>query len=359
MMYDGSFYGDGYAAGSLMGGVHMAETEGGGGVVIPAGKDPGVVVVAAARRPAMLTYHAPLVEMARQVLRMPLWVIGWGREQEMLKVKLMEGVTFNAKKGVRAGVPSALKLEVQHRGWEGGIVEVYDAQVVFVARFYGLRYLLYHHRILSFLTLTPLFFFTSLAATLTTFFLLTLFTSPATPAPEESPKDRDQRRHPTQRTPSHRVHPRLHYPTPPPDSFALATSSRATTGVDASTAAPLTATASASATTPPSTSPSETEDNDEDGGDIADTEGSDYHPPTSSTQQQQRQQLPTGSLQLDIPRDGNNDYGHWHGVWQQQQHNHGNNRSEADEEDDFVLGETVPLTPRGLGTEDVVRMRRM
>lgn len=108
------------------------------------------VVLARSRRPAILTYRSWMTEVAYRALRLPLYVAGFGHESEKVEVRMMEGVEF--ERGWR-NVPSEVRLEVRSRT----PLEVYCVGVRFVARLEGLRWLMYTHRLASFVFFTGLF----------------------------------------------------------------------------------------------------------------------------------------------------------------------------------------------------------
>lgn len=84
------------------------------------------------RRPAILTYTSPLVDVARRVLRLPLYMVGWRREAQTLEVPMMEKIEF--ARGAR-NLPEGLRLELH----SDGKMQVYSVQVEFRARFTGMR----------------------------------------------------------------------------------------------------------------------------------------------------------------------------------------------------------------------------
>lgn len=88
--------------------------------------------ISQSRRPAILTYNSPLVNLARRLTRLPLYVVGWCREAEMLEVPMMEKVEF--ARGAR-NLPQSLRVEIQ----SDGKMQIYSARVEFRARFTGLR----------------------------------------------------------------------------------------------------------------------------------------------------------------------------------------------------------------------------
>ena len=85
-----------------------------------------------ARRPAILTYSSPLVDLARRVVRLPFYVVGSRHEAETLEVQMLEKVEF--ARGSR-NLPQSLRLEIQ----SDGKMQFYSARVEFRARFTGLR----------------------------------------------------------------------------------------------------------------------------------------------------------------------------------------------------------------------------
>lgn len=90
-------------------------------------------VLLRSRRPAMLTYTSPMVDIARQLWRLPLYVLGLKREAEVLTIGMMERVQFRKGKGE---VPRGIRLEIQ----SNERIQVYKASVRIDARFTGLRY---------------------------------------------------------------------------------------------------------------------------------------------------------------------------------------------------------------------------
>lgn len=98
--------------------------------------------LALSRRPAILTYRSPIVESLYRLTELHWYILGWRREADSLKLSMFEGVEF--ARGWR-NVPSTMRLEIQssHR------MQIYSAKAIFRARFRGLRWLMYNHRIIS------------------------------------------------------------------------------------------------------------------------------------------------------------------------------------------------------------------
>ncbi|KAF1978670.1 hypothetical protein BU23DRAFT_525523 [Bimuria novae-zelandiae CBS 107.79] len=97
-------------------------------------------VLARSRRPALLTYRSWAAECVHRIVRLPLYILGWGTESETVRVRLMESVQFD--RGWR-NVPSSLRLELRARV----PLAVYSVNVHFRARLEGLRWLMYTHRV--------------------------------------------------------------------------------------------------------------------------------------------------------------------------------------------------------------------
>jgi seipin len=110
------------------------------------------------RRPAILTYTSRLISLSERIFSLPLYVLGLRQESEILHVPMAESQSFI--KGWK-NVPGYVMLELQ----AGQEVQVYDVRVLFTARFGGLRWLMYNHRILSFIMFTSAFWFSEMIFT--------------------------------------------------------------------------------------------------------------------------------------------------------------------------------------------------
>ncbi|KLJ11443.1 hypothetical protein EMPG_09748 [Blastomyces silverae] len=135
-------------------------------------------LIVRSRRPAILTYASPMVDTARRVSKMPLYVLGWQKEAEKLKVNMMGRVEFARKK---AAMPKMLRLEIHSEER----MQVYNAVVRFDAKFSGLRWIMYNWKILSFLTFSSTFWIVSMLFTSSVWIALA---SQAEPTFKERPK---------------------------------------------------------------------------------------------------------------------------------------------------------------------------
>ena len=106
--------------------------------------------LAKSKRPALLTYRSPLIELAYRLLRLPLYLIGWHTESEHVEIRMMESVVF--EQGYR-NIPSTVRLELRSRQ----PLEVYHVKVNISARLEGLRWLMYRYWLTSAIVATTLF----------------------------------------------------------------------------------------------------------------------------------------------------------------------------------------------------------
>lgn len=104
--------------------------------------------LASSRRPAIMTYRSPLLERIDTLVRAPLLISGWQRQEEILSVVLLEDVVLASRvrtASVSIDAPSS------------STIGVYDIAVEFRARFTGVRWLMHNYRITTFLVATALF----------------------------------------------------------------------------------------------------------------------------------------------------------------------------------------------------------
>lgn len=125
-------------------------------------------VLARSRRPAILTYASPIVDTANTLSGLPWHVLGWKKESELLKVDMLEGVEF--AKGW-ANVPQSVKVVVE----ADEKMQFYEVGIRIIAKFGGLRWILYHHRIVSFLFFTTTFWSSSMLSMLCAWFILSSY----------------------------------------------------------------------------------------------------------------------------------------------------------------------------------------
>ena len=139
-------------------------------------------VLARSRRPAILTYASPIIDTANTLSGLPLHLLGWKRESEVLEVGMFEGVEF--AKGW-ANVPQSVNVIVE----ADRNMQFYDVRIRIMARFGGLRWILYHHRILSFFFFTTTFWSSSMLSMLLAWFLFSSYLVTHTTTKPESISD--------------------------------------------------------------------------------------------------------------------------------------------------------------------------
>ncbi|KAK5169621.1 uncharacterized protein LTR77_005598 [Saxophila tyrrhenica] len=98
--------------------------------------------LARSRRPAILPYRSIAVEYLYRLTELHWYILGFRSEADKMRITMWEDVEF--PRGWR-NVPSSMRLDIQstHR------MQIYSAKALFKARFTGLRWLMYNHRIIS------------------------------------------------------------------------------------------------------------------------------------------------------------------------------------------------------------------
>ncbi|RMY79037.1 hypothetical protein D0862_13260 [Hortaea werneckii] len=108
-------------------------------------------LLASSRRSAILPYRSWPVETLYKLTELHWYLLNFRSESEVLHVPMFEGIVFPASRGGRnqltttTTLPRALRIEVQssHR------LQIYSARAVFRARFSGLRWFMFSHRIFA------------------------------------------------------------------------------------------------------------------------------------------------------------------------------------------------------------------
>ena len=118
------------------------------------------------RRPAILTYYSTGMEHVNNVVALPAQILGFRKEEELLDVKVMDGVQF--EKGWK-NIPTRARVELQSEVK----LQVYSAKLEVKARLQGLRWIMYNYRLLSFLVLTFTFWCTEMTVAAAIYFILT------------------------------------------------------------------------------------------------------------------------------------------------------------------------------------------
>ncbi|ELR01687.1 hypothetical protein VC83_00915 [Pseudogymnoascus destructans] len=114
---------------------------------IPAGS-----ILFSSRRPAILTFRSDVVSLGKQLAGLPLYILGWHRESERLRIPMAEGIVFENGNN---NAPRKVYLDIQCRHQQA--LQVYSMRLLLLAKFSGLRWLMYNHRIFSFMVFTTAF----------------------------------------------------------------------------------------------------------------------------------------------------------------------------------------------------------
>ena len=109
--------------------------------VLPASAD-AAGVLARSRRPGILHYRTRLVDLIYKATELHWYLLGVRQEAEKVRIAVFEEISFD--KGWK-NVPASLHVEVQ----SATRMQFYGAKALFRARFRGLRWLMYNHRLLS------------------------------------------------------------------------------------------------------------------------------------------------------------------------------------------------------------------
>lgn len=108
-------------------------------------------------------------------------MLGWKSESELLSVAMFDGVEF--PKG-RANVPQTARVVVE----ADAKMQFYGAGVRVVARLGGLRWALYHHRVLSFVFFTTAFWSSSMVSMALAWFAISAYLGSSSSASSTSVK---------------------------------------------------------------------------------------------------------------------------------------------------------------------------
>ncbi|KAG5440838.1 hypothetical protein PCK2_000137 [Pneumocystis canis] len=93
-------------------------------------------------RPAMLTFSSLLLTKLRTLILLPIFLLGFMKEEEKLIIPLVEG--FKYHKGHQRMLKS-VNITLSHH------VQVYSSKLIFSAQLQGIKYMIYYHPICSFI----------------------------------------------------------------------------------------------------------------------------------------------------------------------------------------------------------------
>ncbi|KAL8900443.1 MAG: hypothetical protein Q9207_005691 [Kuettlingeria erythrocarpa] len=139
-------------------------------IPIPGTASSGQQILGHSRRPAILTYASLITDTASTLSGLPWYLLGWKSESQVLEVEMFEGLEFS-----RGGsnVPKELKLVVE----ADEKMQFYEVGVRIIARFGGIRWIMYHHRVLSYVIFTSMFWSSSMISALIVWLVLASYFS--------------------------------------------------------------------------------------------------------------------------------------------------------------------------------------
>lgn len=150
------------------------------------------------RRPALVPYSSLPASLARKMIYTPIHMLtsskAYDPDSVTLTVPMFEEVEFARGKD---NIPTHAKLVIQTQRPTAPIftaqstipvphLEVYSAKLSFQVRFHGLRYLIYNHRILSFLVFSSIFYGVSIS-TVTVVWAVLAMVLRTNPSDDKSP----------------------------------------------------------------------------------------------------------------------------------------------------------------------------
>lgn len=124
----------------------------------------GSHVVNTFRRPVLLTYVDPIVQVASRLLLLPYRILRQPRDIITLTTSMLEMENL-AQSGPK---PNYVMLELE----AAPSIQVYSASIVFKSQLYGVRWYMYHWQLTCFVFMTLIFWAIELIFTLITFWVL-------------------------------------------------------------------------------------------------------------------------------------------------------------------------------------------
>jgi seipin len=140
--------------------------------------------IAHSRRPAILPYSSPILNIYQTVISLPLHFLNLRNpDATTLHIPMFERVSFS--RGYR-NIPTALTLSLQTQSHSPIPMQIYSATILFEARFQGLRWFVYHYRLLSWMLFSTLFYTLTISSMAITWGLVSYFIFPAKPAAQKT-----------------------------------------------------------------------------------------------------------------------------------------------------------------------------
>jgi seipin len=109
----------------------------------------GKAVLFTSRRPAIIPYQDPIVSIASRILFILYHVLFSSSQTCTLVIPMAERITFPKV----SAIPTSAYIEIQ----AGQTIQIYEASVTMTAQLRGLRWLMWHYRLPTFIVFTTLF----------------------------------------------------------------------------------------------------------------------------------------------------------------------------------------------------------
>ena len=151
--------------------------------LLPNATTPGpYTVLATSRRPAILPFSSPILSLTSTFINLPWHLLSFrDLDSTHLTIPMFERTSF-ARGSSAQNVPRAIRVELQ----SDHILQVYTAKVEFVARFEGLRYILYNYRIICYLLFSTIFYTVTIASMATAWLVFSAsFSRPLDTKPDQ------------------------------------------------------------------------------------------------------------------------------------------------------------------------------
>ncbi|KAG5925692.1 hypothetical protein E4U42_004046 [Claviceps africana] len=101
------------------------------------------------RRPALMPYEDPILSVAKRVLFLGYYMLFPRAQSRTMIIRLAERLNFD-KAAVK---PTAALVEIE----AGQHIQIYETELTLTAQLRGLRWLMFHYRLLTYMTFTTVF----------------------------------------------------------------------------------------------------------------------------------------------------------------------------------------------------------
>ena len=116
------------------------------------------ITLAHSSMPASLTYTSSIVNTAWKLLQLPFILSGFTKESETLNVRMFERIEFLASLD---NIPTIARIRIATLN---GKIQIYKSKLRLIARFEGLRWIVYSYPIISMAVFSTAFSTVALAS---------------------------------------------------------------------------------------------------------------------------------------------------------------------------------------------------